>query len=469
MGYEKLSALDAAFLYMEKGCPHNIGALAVFEGEPLLGDDGELGLAAIRSHFSRRARLLPRFSKRLVPVPFGLGHPVLVDDATFDPTEHIHTVRVDAPGGDVQLNQLMARLHADPLDRSRPLWEMWIVTGIADGRVAVIEKLHHALVDGISAIQAARVLLNPEGFEPDMAPRPSLSDPPHPVRLAASSLGALVAGPAKLMSVAATGMAQPTRSARTAAAVARSARAALKPAAPTPFDTAVGAKRCFETFSVDLARINAVKRAMRCTANDVVLAIVSGGLRKYFGATSDTAAERPLRAMVPVSTRRPSQRLGLGNQVSAVFADLPVHLDDPGERVRAINAEMSHLKQTRHAEALAGLLSAAEAVPAPLYAAASTQIGTRHTSARVVVTHIPGPRSALYLNGAKLLDLYPYLGPVENIPLMVAVMRYNGRLSFGLAADPDAVPNTPMLAELMEKSAVETLGTASAPPLSSHT
>jgi WS/DGAT/MGAT family acyltransferase len=469
MGYEKLSALDAAFLYMERGCPHNIGALAVFEGGPLLGGDGELGLAAIRSHFSRRARLVPRFSKRLVTVPFGLGHPVLVDDATFDPADHIHSVRVGAPGGDVQLNQLMARLHADPLDRGRPLWEMWIVTGVADGRVAVIEKFHHALVDGISAIQAARVLLNPEEFEPDMEPRSSRSDPPHPVRLAASSLGGLVAGPAKLMSVAASGLAQPTRSARTAAAIARSTRAALKPAAPTPFDVAVGAKRCFETFSVDLARINAVKRAVRCTSNDVVLAIVSGGLRQYFAATGDTAADRPLRAMVPVSTRRSSQRHGLGNQVSAVFPDLPVHLADPSERVRAINAEMSHLKQARHAQALAGLLSAAEAVPAPLYAAASTQIGTRQTSARVVVTHVPGPRSALHLNGARLLDLYAYLGPVENFPLMVAVMRYDGRMSFGLAADPEAVPNTPMLADLMEKSAVETLETASAPSLSRHT
>lgn len=459
MTYEHLSALDSAFLYLERTAPLNVGSVAIVEGGQL-GDDGAAGLAALRELVAGRLHLLPRFRQKVQEVPFGLGHPVWVDDPDFDLAGHVRAARLPEPGGQGELNELFAAIQAEPLDRRRPLWELWVVTGLAGGRAALIQKTHHALVDGISGVDAARALTDRAPHPPAPAPIDAGWEPqvaPSASTLVAGSVVGHAAGTARLVRSAGRAVRAPARTAATAARLAGTLWAGVQPVAPCPFNVAVGPRRRFDTCSVDLHDVRAVKRAVGCTANDVVLAIVAGGLRRHLGAGGEPVEAGPVRAMVPVSIRRRSERMTLGNRVSAVFADLPVHLADPLDQVRATSAEMDRLKSARHAEGVDWLLTAAGLAPAPLYAAAAARLPSWQQTVNLVVTNVPGPAAPMYCMGGQVTEAYPYLGPVGHLGLMVSVLRYNRRLFFGIAADPDALTDTAGLADAIEKSAAELL------------
>jgi diacylglycerol O-acyltransferase / wax synthase len=309
-------------------------------------------------------------------------------------------------------------------------------------------------------VDAARILLDrhpaPPASPQDPSPWVAQAGPSTARLLADTATGSTVAV-AGLLGTAAQALRQPVRTARSIDRMSRSALVGLQQTPTSRLNVAVGPRRRFETFSVDLAQLRTLKRALGCSVNDLVLCIVAGGLHHYLTPRGRTAEAAPLRAIVPVSTRHPSQRFTLGNRVSALFVDIPVHLADPLERARAVNAEMGRLKQARHAECLSSVLSAAEYLPARLYAAAAAQFPPQKRSANLVITNVPGPGAPLYCMGAKLTDPYPYLGPVGHMALMVAVLRYNQRLYFGLAADPDTITDMAHVTDLMEKSANELL------------
>lgn len=457
MPHEPLTALDAAFLYLERNGPLNVGSLGVFDGGDLLDGDGGPRVAEIRRHVAGRLHLLPRFRRKLMAVPFGLGHPVWVDDPDFDPDDHIRFVALAEPGGPAQLHDLMARVQAEPLDRGRPLWELWIATGLAGGRVAIIQKTHHAVLDGISSVGAARVLFDRDPTPgarnppvPEWVPQP----PPTPAALLAGTLGDAAARSARVLGAAGTALLAPARTASTVARLARSARSALRPTTKCSLNVAAGPGRRYDTFSIDLGDAYTTKRALGCTANDVVLAVVAGGLRHYLAAR-DEPVDRPLRAMIPVSIRRRAERLSLGNRVSAVFTDLPVHLADPRQRVAAIAAETARLRDGGHAEGVDWFLAAAEHAPAPLYATTAARLPSLQRAVNLVVTNVPGPTAPLYCMGARLTDAYPYVAPVDHLALGVAVLRYNHRLSFGISAGADTGVDLALLTEAAEKAAAE--------------
>lgn len=462
--HEKLSALDAAFVYLERTGPLNIGSLAVFEGGSLA--EGSAGLVEVQRAVAARLHLLPRFRKKLCSVPFGLGHPVWVDDPAFDVTRHVREARVDRPGGDAQLNELMARLQAEPLDRDHPLWELWLVTGLAGGRFAVIQKTHHALVDGLSGVDAARALLDREPSPARPArDRAAVGEEGHDAWIAQAGptrpellVEALVdqaVGVGALARTAVDGWRGQGGAAGAVACAARTAWSSLRPATASPFNTAIGPRRRFECFSVGLGEVNAVKRLVGGTANDVALAIVAGGLRQYLAERGERVGEMTVRAMVPVSVRRRSERMTLGNQVSAVFADLPVHIDDALGRARAASAEMVRLKSEGHADGIDWFLRAAAHAPAPLYAAVAGCLPETQWAVNLVVTNVPGPGAPLYCLGGRMVEAYPYLGPVGGLALMISILRYNRRLFFGLGGDADVVVDMDLLAEAMEKAAAE--------------
>lgn len=460
MAYEQLSALDAAFSYLERNGPLNVGALAIVDGGELLDGDGQVRTAVISEHLAGRLHRVGRFRKKPVSVPFGLGHPVLVDDADFDPANHIRAATVPEPGGDAQLNDLMAAIQAEPLDRTRPLWELWVVAGLAGGRVAIIQKTHHSVLDGISGVDAARALFDrdpdpptPTGPVPEWAPQA----PPTRTALLGGALATTAGQVTGVLAAAGSAVREPARTAGTAVRLARNGWAALAPAARCSLNVPVGPRRRFDTFSLDIGAVYATKRALGCTANDLVLAAVAGGLRHYLMDRGEPVEGRTLRAMVPVSIRRRSERGTLGNRISAVFADLPVHLADPVERARAAHAETARLTRDRQAEDNDWFLTAAGHAPAPLYAAAAARLPAWQRSANLVVTHVPGPVRSLYCLGGRLTEAYPYVAPVHGMALGVAVLRYNHRLFFGLSTDPDALPEAASVAESTEKAAAELL------------
>lgn len=461
--HEQLSALDAAFLYLERTAPLNIGSLAIFEGGPLAS--GRAGLVEVQRAVAARLHRLPRFRKKLRTVPFGIGHPVWVDDPDFDITRHVREARIAPPGGDDELKDLMARLQAQPLERDRPLWELWLVTGLAGDRFAIIQKTHHALVDGLSGVDAARALLdrepNPTEHPQDRVTVDDGGDgwtaqpgPTGPDLFLKALVGQAV-GVGALARSAVGGWAGQGGAAGAVACAARTAWSGLRPATPSPFNTAIGPRRRFEGFSVALSDVNAVKRMVGGTANDVALAIVAGGLRHYLAERGEPVEEMRVRAMVPVSVRRRKERMTLGNHISAVFADLPVHLDDALDRATAASAEMVRLKTEAHADGIDWFLRAAEHVPAPLYAAVAGRLPETQWAVNLVVTNVPGPGAPLYCLGGRMVEAYPYLGPVGGLALMISVLRYNRRLFFGLGADADAVADMDLLAEAMEKAAGE--------------
>lgn len=460
MSYEPLSALDAAFVYLERNGPMNVGSLGVFEGRSLLDARGRLPVADLRRHLAERVAVLPRFRRQLAAVPFGFGHPVWVEGADVDPADHIRVVRVAPPGGAAELFELMARIQAEPLDRDRPLWELWVIDGLAHNRFAIIQKIHHAFSDGISAVDAARVLFDRQPGPPDVgeSPPPAVDQlptlAPTPAGLLAGSVARSAAGAIGGLRAVPGAVRTPAVTAAGAARLARNAWSALRPVSRCSFNVAAGRRRAYEGFSVDLADVYAAKRALGCTANDLVLAAVAGGLRGWLAARGESAT-RPVRAMVPVSVRRRRERMTFGNRISAMFAELPVHLADPAERVRAVHAETARLARGGQAEDLDRLLAAAGQVPAPLYAAVASRLASWPPRANLVVTNVPGPSAPLHCLGAPLAEAYPWIAPVDGMALGVAVVRYNRRLFFGISAGADAVPDLGLLADAMEKAAGE--------------
>jgi diacylglycerol O-acyltransferase len=451
--FERLSVLDELFLHLEGPDTHmHVGGAAIFEGPP---PDYEEVLDMIR----RRLQMVPRFRQKLMTVPFGLGRPVWVDDTHFNLEYHVRHTALPAPGDDSKFRRLTARIMSQQLDRTKPLWEIWVAEGLTGDRFALISKTHHCLVDGVSGADIMSVILDlgpepqqvvPEQWRPDPEPTPDqllldalrerLTSPAEIVRTLQSS----VMDPGKV----------PNRLLESVRALAAFVGGSLDFAPTSSLNQAIGPHRRFETVLVELAEIKRIKNVLGGTVNDVVLAAVTGALRRLLKARGERIDDLELRAMVPVSVRAEADRGALGNRVASMWAPLPVWEADPRRRLEKISETMGGLKQSGQAVGAQVLASLGEYAP-PTIVAQAARLVARQRAFNLVVTNVPGPQIPLYTLGRQMAEVYPVLPLADNTTLGVALLSYNGTIGFGLLGDYDTAPDLAVLAEGIEKSIAE--------------
>jgi diacylglycerol O-acyltransferase / wax synthase len=438
MSSERLSALDASFLEVETATAHmHVGWAAAFDAP----DDGPApSFEQLRDHISRRLHRAPRYRQRLAEVPLGVSQPVWVDDDGFDLDRHVRR----APTGD--LRELAGTVLSTPLARDRPLWEMWIADELDDGRLGVVGKAHHCMVDGIAAVELAALLLDPQ---PDPPPEPPDGWLPRPAPGPATRLleGALhrAAGQLSLVGTAARLVTTPTRLAAGAQSAARALLSSLAPASPVgALNDPISPYRALSTLSRPLEELRAIKRAHRCTVNDVVLAAACGGVRRYL----ERRGEEPgrLKAMVPVNVRSDGANGELGNRISFIFLDLPCGEPEPGRRLRDIAATTKEAKQADEPAGATTVLDLAAAAPSPIQRAMSRLVASPRTF-NVVVSNIPGPQEPLWMLGCRLREAFPVVPLADRHALSVGFTSVAGGAFFGVYADRDAVADAECLAD----------------------
>jgi len=460
---DRLTGLDSSFLHLERESTHmHVGACAIFTGPA--PDHDELIEAIVA-----RLHLVPRYRQRLAYVPFNQGRPVWADDPHFNPRYHVRDTALPRPGGEDELRRLAGRVFSQALDRSKPLWELWLVEGLQDDRFALLSKTHHALVDGISGVDIATVLFDaaPDPMpiarpEPDWIPRP----PPSQSQLLADALLERATVPGEI----ARGVRSALRGPRHLAGrisdglvgVGAMAWAGLNPAPPSPFNVRIGPHRRFTWVRSDLAVFKAIKDATGGTVNDVVLAVVAGALGRYMRLHGHPTDDVVLKAMVPISVRADVDRGALGNRVSAMWAPLPVGMTDPIQRLLRIRHEMHGIKDSGQAVG-AQVLTHLSGFAPPTIVAQAARLQARQRFFNVVVTNVPGPQFPLYLLGHQLEAIFPLVPLATNTALGIAIMSYNGQLNFGLSADYDAMPDVETLAEEIE-SCIEEIAAAAGGP-----
>lgn len=440
--YDRLSALDASFLHLERPeTPMHVGALSIFEGAPFFGPDGRFRLREVRELVESRLHLIPRFRKRIQRVPLDAGEPIWVDDERFDIAYHVRLTALPAPGSRDQLLALFERVQAQVLDRTRPLWELWFVEGLEGGHVALFQKTHHALVDGISGVDVATVLLD---FEPEPtildAPEWEPEPAPPPARLLIDSLKEMVAGPQALLDATRRVAEVPrhalNRVGELASSLSTIAEGGLVAPKTSLNEPVVGRSRRFGLVRVPLDDVKTVRAAFGGTINDVVLAGIGGGLARLLEHRGELRDDLVLKVFCPVSVRDETQRMQLGNRISAMFVPLPVGDPDAARRLRAVQRATADLKEREQAVAAATLLDLTQyAVPTLMGVAA--RLLHHQPLTNLIVTNIPGPQVPLYCLGARMIEAYPMVPLSRNLNLGVAVLSYCGTISVGLLADRD--------------------------------
>jgi diacylglycerol O-acyltransferase / wax synthase len=431
----------------------------LFEGDVPAHDD-------FVAQLERRLALVPRYRQKLAFPPLVQSRPVWVDDPHFNVGYHVRHTALPEPAGEPELRRLAGRIFAQRLDRTKPLWELWLVDRVGDDRFALISKTHHCLVDGVSGVDIATVLFDLDPDPPEQAPAEPWFPRPEPTRaqLLADALSERATGPLELARAAVGAVRHPqdavAAGVTAVGGVAALAQAGLGGAPSSPLNVRIGPHRRFAWVDGDLAVFKGIKDALGGTVNDVVLAVVTGALRSHYLAHGyDTDTE--LKAMVPISVRAESERGALGNKVSAMYAPLPIGLADPIARFRAVHAAMRGLKESGQAVGADILTSLAGFAP-PTILAQAARLQTVQRLFNLTVTNVPGPQFRLYLMGRPLCRLYPLVPIVENTVLGIAIMSYNGRIDFGLLADYDALPDLEDVATALEDSIAELAAAAGA-------
>jgi diacylglycerol O-acyltransferase / wax synthase len=465
---QQLTGLDAAFLAMETDAVFgHVGSVTVLD--PTTAPE-PLTLERLTGLIEKRLHLIPPFRRRLATVPLGLDQPYWIEDPDFDLEYHVRELALPEPGDDRQLAYQAARLHARPLDRRRPLWELYLIHGLTGGRKAVYTKVHHSAIDGVSGndILAAVIDLSPEG-RPDEDPPPWECDE--------------VPGSATLLAKSAVNLAkQPVRAARLGYGLAKSLPGlATSPARPrlpvvdrllrrdanvvlnaaplraprTPFNRPIGPHRRWSFCTLPLDEVKAVKNAAGCTVNDVVMALSAGALRRWL-VDHDALPSSPLVAAVPVSVRTEDQKGAHGNRVSTMMAALPTHLEDAGERLQACATGMRAAKDqfgALPADLLADVTQFAMPALAgqAARAAARLRLVERVSPFNLIVSNVPGPPIDLYYAGCRILAYYPLSAIADGQGLNITVMSLAGGLHFGLLADRELVPDVDRMAAYLQE------------------
>jgi diacylglycerol O-acyltransferase len=437
--HERLSALDASFLYLEKPSVHmHVAGLAILD--PSTRAEGVLTERDLARLISERIHLVPRFRQRVVVPPFGAGRPVWVDDRDFDLSFHLRRTALPSPGGRRELAEFVQRVHSRPLDRTKPLWEMYLIEGLEDGYVAVLSKSHHAMIDGVSGMDIATVMFD---FSPETQRVKSQVWEPQPEpsggELLVQAVFDQVSHPVQgLLDGATRVLRAPQEALQQVGRILGGIRSlvAMGPAPPGPFNVLVGPNRRFAMAEVPVADAKMIKNALGGTVNDVILAAVAGALRALLLARGEPVEGLTLRAMVPVSTRDDAKQTALGNQVSMFFVGLPIGVSDPARRLRKITATTKELKSSHQAVAATALMSSAQWAPPTLHGLAARLLA-RQRVVNLVISNVPGPQVPLYLDGARLLVAFPVMPLGEQMALSVAVTSLSGVMGFGFTTDWD--------------------------------
>jgi diacylglycerol O-acyltransferase / wax synthase len=457
---DRLTAVDASFLHQEGPASHmHVGGMSVFGGPP---PDMDEFLEGLRS----RLHLVPRYRHKLAHTALDSGRPVWIDDPNFNLDYHVRHTALPAPGGNTELLRLVARIFSQGLDRSKPLWELWLVEGLEGNRFALISKSHHALIDGISGVDLATVMFDlspvPEPVEHSGRPWQPHREPGTVDLVAAGLKGAVRAG-IEVVTRAASAATHPERALgnlrEAAEGIGEIVWAGLNPAPDTPLNVEIGPHRRFIGVPSRLEDFKRVKDAFGGTVNDVVLTVVAGALREWLISRGVRTEGLELRALVPVSIRTESQRNTLGNQIAAMRGPLPVYIADPVQRLRVVKRSMDGLKESKMAvgaEVLAGVQNFAP--PTVLAQASRINFSTRLFN--LIVTNVPGPQFPLYVHGREMEVVYPIAFLPKDHALAVAIMSYNGQMNFGLLADYDAIPDLDAIAQNIAEALDELLALA---------
>ncbi|MGY1641318.1 wax ester/triacylglycerol synthase family O-acyltransferase [Geodermatophilus sp. SYSU D00703] len=458
---ERLTTLDASFLYLERpDSPMHVAGVLVLE--PPQG-----GLEALASLVEARLPLVPRYRQRVLEVPGHLANPVWADDPDFDVEYHVRRSAVPRPGTEAQLLDLVSRVTARPLDRGRPLWEVYLVEGLAGGRVAVITKTHPALVDGLGTVDIGQVLLDtsPDAELPVPGPwRPRRL--PSGVRLVREAVGEYVQRPTAVVDTArqAVGDVRATgvRLGSAARGVARTARSALLPAPHSPLNATSGSQRRVAVARAALDDVKRVRKAHGGTVNDVLLAVVAGALRDWLLSRGQAVVgSTSVRALVPVSVQGEGEEEP-GSRVSSYLVDLPVGEPNPRVRLARLSYAMRGVSQQGRSVGAETLIALTGFAPPTLHAlGARAARGLTRRMSNLVITNVPGPQLPLYAAGGRMREVFPVVPLAPGQGLSVGITSYDGRLFFGLNADRDSVGDVDVLADLIEQEIgvlVETAG-----------
>jgi len=445
---ERLSSLDASFLYLERPAMHmHVAGLSVLDPR----DDGPLLFDDVRRVVEARIHLAPRLRKRVLSVPGSIARPVWTDDEHFDLDFHLRRSALPEPGGHEELSDAVGRILSRPLDRAKPLWELYVFEGLEKGRTAVLLKLHHALADGIAGMLIGSVLFDlepqapvgrPEQWEPDA--------PPSPRELVEAALEDQLRNPIDALRAAADA---PARAAEVVQETVAGAREILgmgrRPAGP--FDVQIGPNRRFAMAETPFSRVRDVRAAFGGTINDVVVAAVADGLHDLLKARGEHVRGRSLRLMMPVSVRTQEEGADVANRVVPAFVDVPVGAMSPKGRLARVREATSALKASGMAQSADSIISLGAYAPPALHAAAARMV-SRGRWFNLVVSNVPAPQVPLYLAGAPLLANYPAMPLGENAALSIACTSLGSTMAFGLTADWDAVPDLEVLAGGIERA-----------------
>jgi WS/DGAT/MGAT family acyltransferase len=454
---ERLSSLDASFLYLERPAMHmHVAGLSVLAPRP----DGPLTYEDVEQVARARLHLAPRLRQKIQQVPGGLARPLWVDDDRFDLDFHLRRAAVPSPGERLQLERAVGRVLSRQLDRSKPLWELYVFEGLTEGRTAVLLKMHHALADGIGGMLIASALFD---LAPDapLGPSPSRAWEPEPapssVELVREAVEDLFLHPLEAVARAAEAPGRAISGLGETLGGMRSVAGMGSPPAG-PFDVRVGPNRRFATVEAPFARFREVKDALGGTVNDVVLATVAGGLHQLLESRGEHTKGRTLRVMMPVSVRSRAEQGDVGNRVAPTLIDVPVGPMAPTTRLRRVRAATQELKSSGMAVSADSIIGLGAYAPPALHAMAA-RLASKGRWFNLVVSNIPAPQTPLYLAGAELVASYPAMPLGERCALSIACTSLVGTMAFGLTADWDALRDIGVLAAGIE-AAIEDLAAA---------
>jgi WS/DGAT/MGAT family acyltransferase len=434
----RLTASDAAFLYFERpNAPLHIGSLGIYEGQ--------IPYERFVEHIESRLPNIPRYRQRLAPVPFELAHPTWENDPNFNIKNHIRQIQLPPPGTDEQVAILSAELAAIPLARTRPLWEMFIVNGMDGDRSAIVSKIHHCMVDGVSGID---LLMQVVDLSPKPAPPPPQQHwepralPPSGLRLIDAFWDSLEEHRLAAKDLWERAM-NPRRQVEESQALLNAMRTAgnwlYQPAPKTPFNIALGNGRRLARSKMSFSELREIRSSLGGTVNDVVLAVLAGALARYLRLHGHATKGLELRVGIPVNVRLEDEQGTLGNRVSAIFIEIPVGELAADERLQTICQRMGEAKEGNQAGAIELLLRTGATTPVPLQALAGLSVSNSTTN--LICTNVPGPMIPLYAVGHLLLDHYPLVPLSLGMGLACGVTSYNHNLYFGIMVDPQAVPD----------------------------
>jgi len=461
--YSRLTALDRVFLDIEDRVTHmHVGGTCIFDAEPLRSGDGGVNGDLVREYIESRLHLMPRFRQRLAYTPIE-GHPIWIDDDSFNIRYHVRHASLPRPGTARQLKRLVGLINSQQLDRGKPLWEMWVIEGLEGGRFALVNKSHHCMIDGVSGADLMAVLLTPDPVVRPTEPHRWYPQPqPSAPALLADAVWHRATAPLRFAGNAGRDALQRPRDsmatlADSLSALGQTIQSAASPAMPTPFNRLVGSQRRFDWFAMDLGEVKEIKNRLGGTINDVVLCVVAGALGRFLtsrGVPQHVLRRGPFRIFCPVSTRAESEHGALGNRISNILATVPIAQRDPVRRLHEVSRVMAERKGSHQARGTE-LIEEISEWTTPRLLGGMVRLMAQSRPYNLVVTNVPGPQIPLYLLGARMLEMYPLVPLFSDQGLGIALFSYAGSIFWGFNADRDLIPDLHDFVRAIEESFAE--------------